>query len=126
MRNQSRSVGYQRRVAAEKKGVTIMTNLTDLKNYDVDKLQLEDLLHLDATAKAVLCSYSDHQVDVPEWLTATTKRLKVDIRQRNRDVLEKKLSEARARQAQLKTTEEKRKEAADEVEKLTALLNPTV
>ena len=116
---------YNRRVAAQNKGVTIMTNLTDLKNYDVDKLQLEDLLHLDATAKAVLCSYSDHQVDVPEWLTATAKRLNVDIRQRNRDVLEKKLSEARARQAQLKTTEEKRAEAASEVEKLTALLNPT-
>lgn len=113
---------YNRRVAAQKKGVSAMTNLTDLKNYDVDRLQLEDLIHLDATAQATLTAYANNSVDVPDWLTTTGKRLKADIKQRNRDVLEKKLSEARARQAQLKTTEEKRQEAAAEVEKLTALL----
>lgn len=114
---------YARRIAAGKKVKPMYGMMNDLKTYEVDKLAMEDLIHLDAMAKAVLCSYSDHQVDAPEWLTATAKRLKVDIRQRNRDVMEKRLSEARARQAQLKTTEEKRAEAASEVEKLTALLN---
>ena len=99
--------------------------INDLKDYDAVKLAIEDLIHLDATATALLAAYERNGVDAPGWLPDTAKRLKVDIRQRNRDVLEKKLSEARARQAQLKTTEEKRAEAASEVEKLTALLNPT-
>ena len=114
---------YKRRVAAQKKGITTMTNLADLKNYDVDRLQMEDLLHLDATAQATLASAATNGVDAPEWLTTTAKRLKVDIRQRNRDVLEKRLSEVRARRAALATTEEKRAQAAAEEEKLTALLN---
>lgn len=113
----------RRRKAAEKKGVTTMTNLTDLKNYDAERLQLEDLIHLDATAKVTLASYADNGVDVPEWLSNTANRLKVDIRQRNRNVLEKRLSEVRARRAALATTEEKRAQAAAEEEKLTALLN---
>lgn len=117
-----RATEINRRIAAQKKGVVIMTNLSDLRNYDVDRLQLEDLLHLEATAQSTLQAFARHEVDVPEWLASTAKRLKVDIKQRNRDVLEKRLSEARSRQAQLKTTEEKRQEAALEVEKLTKLL----
>jgi len=113
---------YNRRNAA-RKGVIVMTSLSELKNYNVDAVTLEDLIHLDATAQATMASFTRNQVDVPEWLTNTAKRLMVDIRQRNRDVIEKKLSEARSRQAQLKTTEEKRKEATEEVEKLTKLLN---
>lgn len=111
-----------RRIAAKKKGVVKMTNLSELKNYNVDAVTLEDLIHLDATAQATLTAFANNSVDAPEWLTTTAKRLKADIKQRNRDVLEKRLSEARARQSQLKTTEEKRAEAQAEVEKLTALL----
>jgi uncharacterized membrane protein YdfJ with MMPL/SSD domain len=113
---------YNRRIAA-RKGVIVMTSLSELKNYNVDALQLEELIHLDATAIATLHSYEAHGVDAPEWLTNTVKRLRADIKQRNRDVIEKKLSEARSRQAQLKTTEEKRTEAALDVEKYTKLLN---
>lgn len=97
--------------------------INDLKTYESDKLVMEDLMQLDATATGLTAAYERNGVDAPEWLSSTAKRLKVDIRQRNRDVLEKRLSEVRARRAALATTEEKRAQAAAEEEKLTALLN---
>jgi hypothetical protein len=98
------------------------TQINDLKEYKSEATSLEDLIHLDATATALVASYTAHNVAIPDWLTKAQARLKADIKARNRDSLEKRLSEVRARRAALATTEEKRKNAEDEEAAIVALL----
>lgn len=96
--------------------------LNTIQNYDAMRVTLDELIELLALAKVIAAEYTANGVDVPENLYLAQKRLTVDIKQRTRDLLEKRLSEVRSRRAALATPEEKRKALAEEEEKLTAAL----
>lgn len=96
--------------------------LYDITNYDSAKLSLDELVERSALAKIITAEFGANSADVPEALVSAQKRLNIDIKQRTRDMLEKRLSEVRSRRAALATPDEKRQALADEEAKLISAL----
>jgi len=96
--------------------------LNTIQNYDTMRVTLDELVELSALAKVIAAEYIANNADVPEPLYIAQKRLAADIKQRTRDLLEKRLSEVRSRRAALATPDEKRAKLAEEEEKLVAAL----
>jgi hypothetical protein len=85
--------------------------ITDaLKNFEMVRLQLEDLIELSANARMLEAENVANGNPVPEWLTVAGKSLRREIKSRLADQKEKMLRDMKARRASLKTTEEKRAE----------------
>lgn len=95
--------------------------LEKLRNLDVQRPDLEELVFLSATAKALRTEFEAENVDVPEWLDNTSRELKREIRTRQQDSIEKRVRDIRSRLDALKTPSEKRIELQSELDKLTAV-----
>lgn len=90
-------------------------SMDELKNFDANRMDLEALVELSAFARTIEGEYVALKVAAPEWVTVQAKSLRREITSRLADAKEKSLREKKARLATLKTTEEKRKELADEI-----------
>ena len=95
--------------------------IMDLKNFNSDGKDLDELVELAAEGRAFRAEYEALQLEVPEWLDNSLKAVRRDIRDRVADSKAARLKELKARRAQLKTTEEKRSELDKEIEKLEAV-----
>lgn len=96
--------------------------LDQIRNLDVDRLQLPEALELHAVGSATLESFKRFEVDPPGWLANGIETLEVEIRRARRDMLSKKLADANARVETYKSQKQKRMDAEAEIARITALL----
>lgn len=92
--------------------------LNDLKKFDPDRAQMDELVALSAFAKSLRAEYTALNQEIPEWLDDKTRVLLREILSRGRDALEKRLKDARAQAAQLMTPAEKRAQLSKEIAEL--------
>lgn len=87
-----------------------------LKNLVVARYSIEELIEMRATARMIYEEYTSGQkLNAPDWLSNAVNELDREIADKVRDERLRRLSEVRARRAQLRTTEEKRSEADQEI-----------
>lgn len=96
--------------------------LVQLKNIDMARYSLDELVSLSAYAKGLSTEFQANGIDCPEWLQLRQKELVREIRTRNADELERQLRAARNRMESLKTPEEKREAARAEIDRLEKML----
>jgi hypothetical protein len=109
----------QKQLRKDKKS---MLNLTDLKNLDLQRPDLEELVFLSAVATTLHAAFEKEAVDVPEWLDSRIRELKREIRTRQQDAVDKRVREIKSRIDALKTPSEKRAELQGELAKLTGVV----
>ncbi len=96
--------------------------LEQLKNFDEDRYNLDEMVALLSFAKDLNVTYADQGLEPPSWLKENTRSLERVIQAARRDDLEARLVRARARQEQLATPAEQRKDVAQEIQALEAEL----
>lgn len=92
--------------------------LKELKSFDAERCDLDQLVALSAFAKVLHAEYEARNIQVPEWLDDSRRALAREIEGRRRDALELRLKEVRAGQSGLLTAAEKREKLAAEEAKL--------
>lgn len=92
--------------------------LNQLKTFNENALDLDQLVQLLAFATILHATYDDVAVDVPEWLDGQIRKLKRQIRTREADTIEKRIREKEARLEALKPVDKKRSELAAEIRAL--------
>jgi hypothetical protein len=97
---------------------TPMNLLSQLRNLDCDRIDLDDAIALSALGRSVITEYEALGWDTPEWLTVNLKSLRREIRSRIADTIEHTLRAKQARLAALKPAEERRKDLQAEIEDL--------
>lgn len=95
-----------------------MDMLQQLRRLNTETSSLDEMIALETFAVQLKQNYERHQVPVPEWLEQALKTLELEIVAKTRAALELRLREARAKQANLRTREERRQMADNEVEML--------
>ena len=94
--------------------------LDRLKNLDVQRPDLEELVFLSAQAKILRAEFEVENVDVPEWLDNSARALKREVRTRLANSVDKRVREIKSRLDALKTPSEKKAELEKELATLTA------
>lgn len=98
--------------------------LAELKNFDVNRATIDELISLAALGRILQAEYAQHEAEQPEWIGIQLKSLDREIAAKNHDRLEARLREVNSRLESLKTPNEKklelRKEAARIKEQLSA------
>jgi len=82
--------------------------LTELKNFDANRMSIDEMVSLRAYARNLLSEYDTQMVDVPEWIESQLKNLDRQIQAKNADRLEARRKEIQSRLASLQTLPEKR------------------
>lgn len=95
-----------------------MDMLHQLRRLNTETSTLDELMALETFAITLSERYTIRQVPTPDWLDQALKTLELEIVAKTRAALELKLREARAKQANLRTREERREMANQEVEML--------
>jgi hypothetical protein len=95
-----------------------MDMLNQLRRLNTETSTLDELIALETFAVQLQLGYDKHQVPTPDWLGQALKTLELEIVAKTRAILELRLREARAKQANLRTREERRQNADQEVEML--------
>jgi hypothetical protein len=93
-------------------------SLNQLKQFDADRYDLDELVCLSAEGNLLQAQYKTLGVDEPEWLGNTVRSLANNIRLRQADAIEKRLRQAKARVQALKPASERRAELEAEIAKL--------
>jgi hypothetical protein len=96
--------------------------LNQLKTFDADRFDLDELVALSAEGKALKAEFVAQGVEVPEWLDSAVTTIATAIGLRDADSKRKKLRQVEARIAALKPASERRAEAEAEADKLRAAL----
>lgn len=99
-----------------------MLNL--LKNLQIDREGLEELVAVLAFGKSLQAEFDLQGIDQPEWLEDRIKLLTREVRDRNHDQLQAKLRKAKTALASMATPEQKRASLQKQIKQLeTQLLN---
>ena len=96
-------------------------NITALKNFNADRLDMEDLVGLLADSKALRTEYEALQIEEPEYIDTTIKAIRREITARNADKIAARKRELTARIDSLKTPAQKKTELEKELAALEAL-----
>jgi len=99
--------------------------LQQLKNLNIERLDLDEGVALAAFGRAMEAEYAHVSAEAPDWLTDNLKALRKEVRQRLQDTLESRLLEVTSRIESLSTVEEKRAKLREEKERLMAKLGAT-
>jgi len=89
--------------------------LSQFKNFQADRMDLDELVALAAFGSMVRAEYEKHQLEEPEFVDVQLKALRREIHARNADRLESSLREKRARLESLKTPNEKKAQLRKEI-----------
>lgn len=89
--------------------------LNDFRNFNVDRLDIHELISLAAFGRALRDEYEHHQIEEPNWVDAQLKSLRREISSRNADRLESRRREVSARLESLKTPAQKKAELLKEL-----------
>ena len=96
--------------------------LNEFKNFDANRLSLEELVGLSAYGSSLRAEYEKLDLEEPDFIDIQIKALRREIRTRNADKLEKSLREKRARLETLKTPTQKKAELQKEIRDLESQL----
>lgn len=97
-----------------------------LRNLDVLRLDLDEMVELEMHAAALAVMYERHRLDTPEWLSDAQRTLQRALRQKRDDLLALRLQEAKQRLQKLRTPEERRGALEEEIAELEAQLAATL
>lgn len=97
-------------------------NVQQLKNFDIDRLSIEELVALHADAVILQGAFKDVELEEPDWLTLNAKALRREIKTRTADRLEKRKMEIQASINALKTPTERKRELQAELQEVEAQL----
>ena len=92
--------------------------LTELKNFDANRMSIDEMVALRAFARTLESEYDTQMVETPGWIETQLKTLDRQIAAKNADRLEARRTEIRTRLESLKTTVEKRAELKKELAQL--------
>jgi hypothetical protein len=92
--------------------------LSELKNFDARRMNLEELVTLATFGRALQAEFEALSVESPEWVGEQVKSIRKEIKSRNADSLAAKLRGAKAQLETLKTPGEKRRALETLIEKL--------
>ena|SRR5208282_3958302 len=92
--------------------------LTELKNFDANRMSIDEMVSLRAYARNLVSEYDTQMVETPEWIETQLKNLDRQIAAKNADRLEARRREIKVRLENLKTTVEKRAELKKELAQL--------
>jgi hypothetical protein len=96
--------------------------LLEIRKLSVESIDLDEAVAALAMTKSISAEYNVQGVPAPEWLTERIGELDREVKSRKRDYLQRALKAAQARQATLKTREEKAAETQAEIDRLNKLL----
>jgi hypothetical protein len=96
-------------------------NITALKNFNADRLDMDELVGLLADSKALRTEYEALQIEEPEYIDTTIKAIRREITSRNADKIAARKRELTARIDSLKTPAQKKLELEKELASLEAL-----
>jgi len=94
--------------------------LERLKNLDLERLDVDEMVAMLAFAKSLAAEYQAQQAPAPEWVDTRAKELKREINTRLADMKEKRKKEIKAKLQSLKSAQERREELTKELEQLEA------
>lgn len=89
-----------------------------LKNFQVDRLDVGELLELRAVGKLLRVEYEAADVPTPEWLTDSLRTLNTEVDRRRKDELERRLKQLKAEDSADRTASERREDRAKERERI--------
>jgi hypothetical protein len=92
--------------------------LQQLRNFQADRMDLDELVALAAFGRQLRAEYEAHQLDEPDWVDIQIKSLRREIHSRNADRLEARRKEIGARLESLKTPTEKKAALTKELREL--------
>ena len=98
--------------------------LDKLKNFDVDRMDVDELMEMSILAREMSAEYQHYGSKVPEWLVERGKSIAREIKARLSDTLEKELREKRSRLEQLIPASERREQLQREIAELEAKIQP--
>ena len=96
-------------------------NITALKNFNADRLDIDEMVGLLADSKALRTEYEALQIEEPEYIDTTIKAIRREIASRNADKIAARKRELTARIDSLKTPAQKKTELEKELAALEAL-----
>ena len=96
-------------------------NITALKNFNADRLDIDEMVGLLADCKALRTEYEALQIEEPEYIDTTIKAIRREINARNADKIAARKRELTARIDGLKTPAQKKAEAEAELARLEAM-----
>ncbi len=96
-------------------------NINALKNFNADRLDMDEMVGLLADCKALRNEYEALQIEEPEYIDTTIKAIRREITSRNADKIAAKKRELAARIDSLKTPAQKKRELEEELAKLESL-----
>jgi len=106
--------------ASQDKKKEEVTMIQQLKNFDVDRMDLDELVGLASFGRIIGDEFDKLSGEIPEWLQANLKSLRREIHARQADALEALLKEKKARRDNLTPAEERRKKLDEEIAALEA------
>jgi len=78
-----------------------MRALNELRNLDIDVIDIDGEIAYLAFAKSVQAEYSNFNADPPEWLPLRVKQLERDIKSKRQAIIEKRIRDLENRKAAL-------------------------
>jgi len=90
----------------------------DLKITPVEDLDIETLLLSKAQLKTIDDGYQELKIETPEWVLDRISEVSMEINQRVRGELQKRLRNAKSRRSALRSADEKRKDLDVEITEL--------
>lgn len=92
--------------------------LNQLKIMNVDRIDLDEAVALEAFAHGMRSVYDEYGLEAPDWFVNSCKTLATEIARRREDNLRKALAQAEAEAEALKTQKEKRTDNAARIARL--------
>lgn len=96
-------------------------NINALKNFNADRMDMDDMVGLLADCKALRTEYEALQIEEPEYIDTTIKSIRREITSRNADKIAARKRELTARIDSLKTPAQKKAELEKELAALEAV-----
>ena len=93
-----------------------------LKQYTSSaRMNMDELVELAAYGRTLSGEYDALGLDAPDWIDDQLKAVRREIKVRNLENIENKLTELKARKDSLKTPQERKRDINSEIEKLEKL-----
>ena len=92
--------------------------LNQFKTFDVNRIDMEELVVLSQFGRGLKQEYETLGMKVPEYIDTQLKTLRREIRARNQDRIEKELAEKKIRLESLQTPQEKKLKLKQEIKQL--------
>jgi hypothetical protein len=100
--------------------------ITQLRSFNTERMDLDEMIALSAFGHSLRAEYEKLQLDAPDWVERQLRTLKLEIKVRVQDQLEKRRKEIESKLNQLKTPSERKTELNKELRQVTAQLSAGV